>query len=266
MKPSLLVLTIASLLAPAAAAAQDQQGDTHPGWPCAASVDRAYVEAAEATGGRVIMQHPSELGAPGSAAVMMGAPGHDATITRIVGQLAEGVHEFEVPVDSTVESVNFFVSLQCLQVAAIADPSGGELRSNDPGVAEDHQFEAIRYVTVAQPVPGVWKVTVAGRGLLFLVVQAKTDLTITGVAFPEQGRTVEVRVTGAGGPLAFRLVDAGTKTLQTLALDESGGDDTGRMFRGSIAPASRFRLLVTGVDARGFRFQRVDPRLVLRAR
>jgi hypothetical protein len=265
MKPGPLVLMIAALAA-AAAAAQDQQQDTRPGWPCAAGVDPAYVEATEATGGRVIMQHPSELDAPGTAAVIMGAAGHHATITRIVGRLAEGVHDFEVPIDSTVESVNFFVSLQCLQAAAIADPSGGELPTGDPGIAEDYQFEAIRYVTMTRPVPGTWKVTVAGRGLLFLVVQAKSDLAISSLTFPEPGDTVEVRVIGAVGPLAFRLVDAVTRTLQTLTLAESGNGDSRRMFRGPIVPAARFRLLVTGVDGRGFRFQRVDARLVLGVR
>jgi hypothetical protein len=144
----LVLVACGSLLA----RAQDrQQSGGNPGWPCVAAVDPSYVETAEGSGGRVLMFHPSELGAAGSAAVMAGPTDHDETVVRIVGRLEEGVHEFEVPIDSTIESVNFFVSLQCLQVVEIVGPSGDELRSTEPGVSDFHQFEAIRAVTVAGP-------------------------------------------------------------------------------------------------------------------
>ena len=267
------------------ARAQDrQQSGGNPGWPCVAAVDPSYVETAEGSGGRVLMFHPSELGAPGSAAVMAGPTDHDETVVRIVGRLEEGVHEFEVPIDSTIESVNFFVSLQCLQVVEIVGPSGDELRSTEPGVSDSHQFEAIRAVTVARPAPGRWTVTVAGRGLLFLVVQARSGLSLGRLTFLDPGRQfeveghvlrlpeahkpqrIEISVSGVDGPVGFRLMSSSAATIQTLTLDEEGQDGARRTYRGEVTPGStRFRLAATGVDSRGFAFQRVDPRLLLTA-
>ena len=280
---------VSAIVALAAAAAppaggQDQPAGTRPGWPCVGAVDPVYVQSAEATGGRVLMLHPSELDAPGAGAVSVGASGHDATLVRVVGQLESGLHEFDVPIDSTVESVNFFVSLQCLQLVGIAGPTGREVGDGDPSVSEDHRFDAIRFVTLTRPEPGRWKIIVAGKGLFFMIVTARTGLSLGGLVFLDQGRRidtaghgvslpeagrpqrVEVRVDGAAGPVAFRLISSSAATLQTLSLEESGHEPGRRTYTGSVTlPASGSRLAATGLDERGFPFQRVDPRLVLTA-
>ena len=278
------VSAIVALVAAAAppAHAQDQPAGTRPGWPCVGAVDPVYVRSAEATGGRVLMLHPSELGAPGAGAVSVGASGHDATVVRVVGQLESGLHEFDVPIDSTIESVNFFVSLQCLQLVGIAGPTGRDVGEDDPSVSEDHQFDAIRFVTLASPEPGRWKITVAGKGLFFMIVTARTRLSLGRLVFLDEGRRtdtdghvvslpeagtpqpVEVRVDGAAGPVAFRLISSSAATLQTLSLEESGQEPGRRTYTGSVTlPATGGRLAATGIDERGFPFQRVDPRLVL---
>lgn len=277
------IVALAAAAAPLARG-QDQPADTRPGWPCVGAVDPAYVQGAEATGGRVLMLHPTELGAPGVGAVSIGASGHDATIVRVAGQLESGLHEFDVPIDSTVESVNFFVSLQCLQLVGIAGPTGRDVGEGDPSVSEDHRFDAIRFLTLTGPEPGRWKITVAGKGLFFMIVTARTGLSLGGLVFLDPGRRtrtaghtvslpqagkpqrVEVRVDGAAGPVAFRLISSSAATLQTLSLEESGQEPGHRMYRGSVTlPAGGGRLAATGIDERGFPFQRVDPRLVLTA-
>ena len=138
------------------AGAQDQQPNNLPRWPCGGTVDPAYVRTAEATGGAVLLFHPTEV--EGVGAEMMASSRHQETVFRAGGQLADGVYEFDVPVDSTIESAYFFVSLQCLQIADIMRPSGDELRS-DAADVEYHQFEAIRLFTVNEPSPGLWKVS-----------------------------------------------------------------------------------------------------------
>jgi hypothetical protein len=268
----------------APAVAQDQQASPRQGWPCVGAVDPTYVRNAEATGGRVLMLHPSELGAPDAAAIMVEPRDHAETIVRIVGQLDEGVHEFEVPIDSTIESVDFFVSVQCLQAVSLVRPSGDELRSNDTDVASYQHFEAIRRATIGQPAPGRWTVTVAGRGLLFLVVRARTELSLSGLRFldpgrrfevqghagslPEAGKAqrVETRIRSVEGPVAFRLISSRAATVQTLALTEAESGAGGRIYRGEATPdAAGVRLAANGVDRNGFAFQRVDPRLVVTA-
>jgi hypothetical protein len=281
--------TVSAIVALAGAATlpvsgQDQPAGTRPGWPCVGAVDPVYVQMAEGTGGRVVMLHPSELAAPGAGAVSAGAGGHDATIVRVVGQLENGLHEFDAPIDSTVESVNFLVSLQCLQLVTIAGPTGREIAEGDPSVSEDHRFDAIRYVTLTRPEPGRWKITVAGKGLFFMIVTARTGLSLgrmvlldpgrridiggRAVSLPEAGKPqrVEVRVDGAVRPVAFRLISSSAATLQTLALEESAREIGYRTYRGSVTlPAGGVRLAATGIDERGFPFQRVDPPLVITA-
>ena len=119
--------------------AQDQQPRSRPGWPCVGKPDPSYFTVAEGSGGQVFLFDPSEVSE--SSALMIGAMKHEETVYRAAGTLAEGVHEFSIPVDSAIESAMFSISLQCLQVVEIVRPSGDELRANDPGV-EYHQFQA----------------------------------------------------------------------------------------------------------------------------
>jgi hypothetical protein len=238
--------------------------------------DPAYVRTAEATGGQVFLFDKSEIGE--SAALMIASSTHTETIFRVSGSVTEGVHDFVVPIDSTVGSVMISVSLQCLQVADITTPSGAGLRANDPGV-DYHQFEAGRIVTVASPAPGAWKVTVSGRGLFFLVVQAKTALTL-GTArfvapggrpgheglFPVKGalpagsaRLLEVDLHGTARNVRFQFVSSQGDALQELALAaQEGGSEDDRTYVGEVTPsASEYRLQVSGVDGKGFSFTRM---------
>lgn len=265
-----------------AALAQDQQPRERPGWPCVGRPDPTYFRTAEATGGSVFLFDKSEIGE--SAALMIATSRHEETIFRAAGSLNEGMHEFSIPVDSAVESVLFSVSLQCLQVADITTPEGAELRANDPGV-DYHQFQAGRIVTIAKPTPGAWRVAVSGRGMFFLVVQARTDLTLDAVRFVEPGgrpgheglfpikgsprrgvkQTLEVGLSGKAHDVSFRFISSQGEPIQTLALSlspEEGGTDDDRTYVGDVTPtASEFRLLVSGVDARGFPFERVHAPL-----
>ncbi len=270
-----LVVAVATI-----AAAQDQQPRSQPGWPCVAKPDPSYFTVAEGSGGQVFLFDPSEVGE--SSVLMIGAMKHDETVFRAAGTLAEGVHEFSIPVDSTIESAMFSISLQCLQVVEIVRPSGDELRANDPGV-DYHQFQAGRIVTVPKPTPGAWTVRVAGKGMFFLVLLAKTDLSLDSVRFVEPGgrpgheglfpikgspkrgvaQELEVALSGALRNPAFRLISSSAETIQQLSLQpQEGGSDDEREFLGEVTPRARqFRLAVSGVDTGGFPFQRVHAPL-----
>jgi hypothetical protein len=266
------------------AAAQQQAPRERPGWPCVGRPDPAYVRTAEATGGQVFLFDKSEIAESG--ALMIASSKHTETIFRVSGSLTEGVHDFTVPIDSTVESVMISVSLQCLQVADITTPRGGALRANDPGV-DYHQFEAGRIVTVASPAPGAWKVTVSGRGLFFLVVQARTALTLDEARFVAPGgrpgheglfpvkgplpagsiRLLEVDLRGDARDVTFRFVSSQGELLQDLSLtQQEGGSTDDRTYVGEVTPkAAEYRLQVSGVDARGFAFTRMHAALFIEA-
>jgi hypothetical protein len=64
---------------------------------------------------------------------------------------ADRLHEFDIPLDSSIESVYFFISQQCLQGISVVGPSGEEVRTDVPGV-ELQAFDAIRLLTISTPV------------------------------------------------------------------------------------------------------------------
>ena len=256
------LLLAACVCLPAMAAAQQKQSgqSPRPGWPCAGKVDPAYVRVAEATGGKVLLFHPSEL--EGAAFDFGASSKHDETIFRSVGQLANEAHELAVPIDSTIESVYFVVSVQCLQVVTLLTPSGEELAIGMPGV-EYHQFESVRLFVVPRPAPGVWKVIAAGRGFFSMIVTAKTELRLDEVSFsdkpPSKAVALEATVRGAFRQAAFHFVAGNGELIESLHLDV--GDESGdrRKYVGAVTrPRADFRVAVTGLDPSGFPFQRME--------
>ena len=254
-----------------AAPVEAQQRRRQPGWPCAGSVDPAYVQGAERTGGVVMLFTPAEIA--GAAAEMSFSSAHQELVFRAGGQFAQGVYEFTVPLDSTIQSAYFFVSMQCLQGATIIDPSGQELRSDAPGV-EHHDFTAIRLLTVPDPAPGVWKLRLTGSGYLSVLVKARTDLRLGGVTFGTQGsplkrepQRLEVTLSAAASDVAFEFISGQGAAIAPLNLQPHDETENTRSYVGEVTPpAADFRVSATGTDARGFRFLRVQTRLQMAER
>jgi hypothetical protein len=253
-------VAVVALVLPSIARGQQRRND--PGWPCKGTVDPVYVRTAEATGGVVMLFKPGE--AAGAAAEMTASSRHKDLVFRAGGQLAEGEYEFEVPVDSTIESAYFFISMQCLQAVSLIRPSGTALRTDEAGV-EYHQFEAIRMFTLAAPVPGPWKVRVAGRGFFSLVVKADTDVRLADVTFSASGFPVKrqpqqlgVQIAGAVSDVAFHFISSSAATIEPLALELAQEHDDYRTYAGEVTPPGRdFRVAMRGTDEKGFRVQRV---------
>ena len=262
-------LAAAALFAAASAALVDarEQPWDQPGWPCEGKVDPSYVRGAEATGGKVMLVHPTEIAA--TAAEMSASRRHGETVFRAGGHVAGGTYEFDIPIDSTIDGAHFFVSLQCLQSATVIEPSGDELRADEADV-EVHEFRAIRMFTVGRPAPGPWRVRATGRGLMTVLVRARTPLSLTRVQLIENGTPVKgepapgarlrlvAGLTGAAGRIEGRLIAWGGETLQRVDLAIQKASDLERIYAGEvIVPGAAFRIAVTGVDAGGFPFQRV---------
>jgi hypothetical protein len=253
---------VAALLLPAAANGQQ------PAWPCGGKVDPAYVEIAEATGGVLMLFKPTEL--EGSVAADSASRRHEEVVFRASGTYDEGSYEYEIPVDSTVESIYFYLSTQCLRDVTVIRPSGEAVRADTTGV-ESHSFSAVRLLVVPAPAPGLWKVTIAGRGFLSLVVKARSDLRLASVSFDdpvqlereERSRRAKLRLTGVAADIGAHLISSSGVAITRLDLRLDEESESGRTYAGDFTPPSEaFRVAMTGVDARGFRFQRVHHRLV----
>ena len=85
--------------------AQDQQARRQPGWPCGGTIDRSYALNAEATGGKVLLFRKTELA--GVTEDMTASSRHKEIVFRASARLSQGTYEFDVPVDSTIESAYF---------------------------------------------------------------------------------------------------------------------------------------------------------------
>lgn len=255
MKRVLVLLVLALSLE----AQQDQQKpNIQTGWPCTGkerAFDPAYLATAEATGGQMFLFDRSEV--RGFSVMEIGSRQHPATVARAVGTLDQ-YRDIQVPVDASIESLFFSISLQCMQRIVIYDPQSSEVLPAQTGGADD-VFRAGRMATVPKPQPGVWTVRLLGSGTYSVVVQAKTPLGLHNVNL--EGESITAYVSGGASGIRFRLVNEAGDALEPLALDPLPGGG----YSGTLATsAHQFRLMMEGADERGGRIQRMDPRLFMR--
>jgi len=249
--------------------AQQQMPNPRAGFPCGARLDPSYFRVAEGTGGHLLLLAPEEIG--DSAALLTAFGDHPQTILRLAGSMTPGLHEFTVPIDSTVESVVFSISVQCLQTADVVRPSGALAIGDD--VTDLPNFRAQHMLIVRRPEPGAWTVRAAGSGISGVVVQARSGIGISQPEFARATSTTFAAIPSAGSQNTLRIrlsgrasdprasVVSGQFTLLAelpLAPGESEGTYVSQFTPGTEA----FRLVVTGNDANGFAFQRMSPSLV----
>jgi hypothetical protein len=244
-------------------AAQQQPSAPRSGWPCTGRLDPSYFRVAEGSGGHLLLLAPDEIAE--SASLLLAFTSHPQTIFRLAGSVTPGLHDFQVPIDPSVESVVFSVSVQCLDAADVLDPSGA-VASGD-AVTDRSTFRAERMVIVRQPQPGMWTVRVAGRGVAGVSVQAKSALGIAAVEFSAAGsttfmpspafgveNTVRVRIGRIAQPQASR-VSGVDEPLGPLPL--SFGETEGTYLSRFLPDAGGFRVMVVGRDEQGFAVQRM---------
>ena len=249
--------------------ARQQRAAPQSNWPCGAHVDPAYFQIAEGTGGHLFLLAPFEIA--NSAPLIIAEGDHPQTIFRLAGSIRPGVHDFTVPIDSSVEGVLFSISVQCLQTADVLDPSGVPVTGD--GVTDYADFRAERMVVVRQPRAGNWTLRASGNGLAGVMVQARTGIGLSRVEFsqPSGGparpapiagteNVVRIHVSGAAGDVQASIVNAAFRTLARLPL--TAVDDAGT-FESRFTPGSEaFRVVVSGSDAQGLPFQRVHAPLL----
>jgi hypothetical protein len=263
MKP---LVAAAAIAAPLLIGAQQQAPNTRSGWPCGARLDPSYFQIAEGSGGHLLLLAPEEIG--DSASLLMAFGSHPQTIYRLAGSLKAGLHELRVPTDSSVESVLFSISVQCLQVAHVLRPSG-QLAGGDD-VTELTSFRAERMVIVKRPEPGIWTIRVSGSGVSGVVAQARSAIGIAQVQFAPSGsttftavptagveNTVRIYVGGKPSEVKASLVSGEFRRIAELPVEPGDGFYVSHFTPG----ADGFRILIEGKDADGVAFQRLHAPL-----
>jgi von Willebrand factor A domain-containing protein 7 len=274
--------TLLALVMAASLCAQNQVPHSNPGWPCVAgrAVDPSFVKAAEATGGQVFLFDRSE--AARSLVLAKNTGKHEATIYRSMGTLSTGTREFSFPVDSTVDSLMVSISLQCLQSITVYRPGNTEVHGGEPDV-DENRFKSGLILILARPPAGEWRIRMAGNGMFFAVISAKTPISLDSAEFVEQAgrpgheglfpvkgpthigdrRTVQVALRAPAGEKRFLLVDPAGETLDPLDLKSIGEDAVQSEFLGAlVVKHSAFRVAVQGVDAAGYPYQRLLAQLL----
>ena len=260
----------ALFLMPALIGAQ-QQTSSNPrsGWPCGARLDMSYFQVAEGTGGQLLLLAPEEIG--DSATLLTATRSHRQTIFSLAGSLKFGVHELQVPIDPSVESVVFSISSQCLQVASVLRPSG--VPPSGEGVTDLSNFRAQRMVIVARPEPGIWTIRLSGSGISGVMVQARSEIALSDVRFAAAGSStfsaiprvgvenaLRIRINGKVGELRASLVSGDFQKIADLPLEPGDTDGT---YVSRVTPGAKgFRVLIAGKDAEGVPFQRLHAPLL----
>lgn len=259
----------AILVVPILVGAQQQAAGPRGNWPCGARIDPSYFRVAEGTGGHLLLLAPEEIG--DSATLLTALSGHPQTLLRLAGSLTPGLHEFQVPVDPSVESVLFSISVQCLQVADIVRPSGAAPSGDD--VVDLSNFRAERMVIVKRPEPGVWTLRLSGSGVSGVVVQARSSIGVTDVQFAPVGTTsfspfpttgvenvVKIRLRGRARELRASLVSGVFLPVASLPLER---DETDGSYLSRFTPGPEgVRVLIAGKDDDGVAFQRMYAPLI----
>lgn len=239
------------------------------GWPCGARLDPSHFQVTEGSGGHLLLLAPAEIG--DAASLLIAFDHHRQTIFRLAGTINPGVHEFRVPIDSTVESVVFSISVQCLRTASVTRPSGVPLTAGD-GVTDLSNFQAERMLIVQRPEAGVWTIRASGSGVAGVMAQARSPLALADLEFAPAGSTEFTRVPAAGvenvvkiglsGPAAdvtASIVNGASRRIAPLAL--TAGDSVGSYVARLTPAAQGFRVMVEGKTADGTPFQRVHAPL-----
>lgn len=266
------LLAAAILVTPALIGAQQQSG-SRSGWPCGARLDPSYFHIAEGTGGQLFLLAPEEIG--DSAALLTAVRNHPQTIFRLAGSLTFGVHDFQVPIDPSVESAIFSISAQCLGAAHVLRPSGLSATGDD--VTDLSNFRALRMVIVTKPQPGLWTIRISGSGVAGVMVQARSAIGISRVQFasadgalsralPTAGveNVSTLRISGTFTQIRGSLVSGEFRKMADLPLDR--GDAEGSYVSRFTPGAEGFRVMIAGTDADGFAVQRMHAPLLTSVR
>jgi von Willebrand factor A domain-containing protein 7 len=235
--------------------------------------DPTYIRIANETGGQPFFLGPTEVAE--SAHIMRESSlGSREMILWASGLSERAGREFAVPIDSSV---------QRFTIAASFDRQGGTLNviaadgtvNARPQGSEETILNCAHVLTVDRPATGGWSARIVATGRFWLVVHARSDLSLDKAEFvrasgrpghtghfriegqPVANRpaTLRARTSGAGKrPPAFALISAEGRLLHQLELTQVDEEE----FVGPVTlPDGPFRVAAIGTDTSGLPYQRV---------
>lgn len=179
-----------------------------------------------------------------------------------------GPRDHEVLVDSTMESVSFFLNGYDGTVnMTVYRPNGTPLSPSDPDVTYIDVSQA-RYYRVDNPAAGTWTATVSGDGTYYFASSSESALDADFVGDHTLTMGSATILLDLGMPLTvqptFGLVDRRGVLVDTLMLYDDGAHGDGQandgLYGGSYTPLmpGSFYLQVEGQTPAGEPFRRLD--------
>jgi von Willebrand factor A domain-containing protein 7 len=241
-------------------------------------VDPVYIQMANETGGQPFFMNPLEV-ADSAHIIRETSHSNSEMVLWASSTTPNEAREFAVPIDSTIRRLTFSASF---------DVKGGDLTILGPkGMAsgrddrtEDTISSCSRVVTIEAPASGTWQARLSATGRFWLVVHARSELSLLSAEFVRLGghpgheglfRIAGQPVAGEPATLRARVTDADTLKRVTFALHAQDGRELRHIdlpasgdeeFVGRVdLPQQPFRVAVSGLDASGLSFQRMHAGL-----
>lgn len=262
----------ASTLTAAQLAPQNRSRSFAPG--TCGPVDPAYIRTAEATGGIPFFFQRTEV--PAATKFMMANSGDNRVTILWAKGSVEGERDFVVPADSSLTSVIFTLSTDNHDTKLdVFDQNNNPVGAPKADITD---FTCGRYIILKNPSPGSYRLHLSGSGHFWLKVGGQSDIFLTGVRFVELGgrpghegmfpihgqpiaaksANFETTISGSAHHVAFELITPEAQPLQNVSAKViSTSADDQEFEAGLTVPREPFRIVVTGVDRAGSRFQRM---------
>jgi hypothetical protein len=230
-------------------------------------VDPVYLKSATETGGQPFFLSPDEVS---KSAHIMRASSQDELL---LWASAQGERTYEVPVDGSVERATFSVSFDGTGgTLAVVSPQGVDVQQD--AHSEDTRLNCGRVTTIEAPATGTWQLRVSPSARFWLVARAKSEVSLISAEFVQPGgrpgheglfkiqgepiagrpAMLQVNLSSAAKSPTFELVSVDARALQTLHLKSMGDEE----FVGPVTlPTEPFRVVASGFDESGARFQRI---------
>ena len=241
-------------------------------------VDPTFYELSAATGGDFYFWAPGEFA---SANLRIPLPGEAVALSY--GRLDAQPRRIAIPVESGATRLSVFAGAQRKDMAILIAPDGKPVRGNEAGV-DLQNFSHMNIVQVQAPAPGVWQLELRGAGLYSMSAQIAParDREAPDVGDfdyvepggrpgheglfpidrdPRKGESIQcsLRISGRVSGVEVAFVNGEGERIASVAMApvEVDGDYYGQC----VVPGKPYRVRVSGYDALGKRFQRIESSL-----
>lgn len=154
---------------------------------------------------------------------------------------------FDIPVETGVRSLQVFAGVQRKDLAVLMRPDGTVVRERDQGTAVQ-SFQHMLIAEVEAPSPGIWRLELHGAGTFCVTahVQPGESAVSFDKATVKKDGTCTVQVSGDPAKLQLEFVAKDGTVISRQPVDQC------------TVPKVPFRIAITGVDANGKEFRRIE--------